>query len=159
MTLKDIGSYKSTILNKILESEDIGKLMLGKNLNMETIDDDLLYKYVFPFLYVDNTQTTQSSYICVEVNVPRTVNFTFKDMKVVVWCYCHKGIMKYSHKGYRGTRCDILADMVDRLLNTSRDFGLGRLKLQSVDTFEPHKDYYGRVMVYSCTEFNVDKNL
>ena len=98
-------------------------------------------------------------YICLEVDIPRTIDFTYKDMKITVWCYCHKGIMRYSYKGYLGTRADILSDMVDRLLNSSNNYGPGRLRLQSSTYFSPSKDFYGRQLIYSCPEFNINQKL
>lgn len=159
MTLKDIGIYKNRLLSIITESKDICETILGKRHDVETLEDDLLYKHIFPYLYVDETQIKQESYICVEVDVPRTMDFTYKDMRIIIWCYCHKGKMKYRHEDYMGTRVDILSDMVDRLLNSSNDFGLGRLKLQSCAHFSPYKDYYGRQLIYSCPEFNIDMKL
>ena len=159
MNLKDVGKYKSNLISAILASNDICELMLGTGYNKETLDTTLTYKYLFPYLYVDKTQTEVKSYVCIEVDVPRTLDFSFKDMKIIVWCYSHKDCMKYSAKGYLGTRADILADMIDRLLNSSRDFGIGRLKLNSATYFMPSPKYYGRQLIYSCTEFNIDSKL
>lgn len=159
MTLKDIGVYKNRLLSTIVQSEEVTELILEKDYDKNHVDDILIYKNVFPYLYVDETQTRKESYICIEVDVPRTMDFTFKDMKIIIWCYCHKGIMQYSKSGYSGTRSDILADMVDRLLNSSNDFGLGRLRLQSSTYFYPSKNHYGRQLIYSCPEFNIDKKL
>ena len=159
MTLKDIGKYKHRLLSIIVNSKDICEAILGVNYNEENVDEELIYNNIFPYLYIDDTQTEQKSYICIEVDVPRTMDFTYKDMKIIVWCYCHKGIMKYSKKGYSGTRSDILSDMVDRLLNSSNNFGLGRLKLQSCTYFSPSKEFYGRQLIYSCPEFNIEKKL
>ena len=107
MTLKDIGKYKNKLLSIIVKSKDICEAILGVNYNEENVDEQLIYSNIFPYLYIDDTQTEQKSYICIEVDVPRTMDFTYKDMKIVVWCYCHKGIMKYSKKGYSGTRCPL----------------------------------------------------
>lgn len=159
MTLKDIGIYKNRLLSTIVNSEDICELILGKDYDKTNVDKKLIYKNVFPYLYVDETQTKQESYICIEVDVPRTIDFSFKDMKIIIWCYCHKSIMKYSKKEYLGTRADILSDMVDRFLNSSNDFGIGRLKLQSCTTISSSKEHYGRQLIYSCSEFNIDKKL
>ena len=159
MTLKDIGTYKNRLLSAIIQSEDVCETILGKDYDDTDVDEQLIYHNIFPYLYIDETQTKQESYICIEVDVPRTMDLAYKDMRIIVWCYCHKGIMKYSKKGYLGTRADILSDMVDRFLNSSNDFGLGRLKLQSSTYFSPSKDYYGRQLIYSCPEFNIDKKL
>lgn len=159
MTLKDIGVYKNRLLTTIMKSEDICELILGKGFDKTDIDEQLIYKHVFPYLYVDDTQTTTETYICVEVSVPRTHNFTYKDMQVDIWCYCHKNIMKYSKKGYLGTRADIVSDMIDRLLNSSNDYGLGRLKLQSSVPLNISKAHYGRHLIYTCAEFNIEKKM
>jgi hypothetical protein len=67
--------------------------------------------------------------------------------------------MKYSKKGYLGTRADILSDMVDRLLNSSNDYGLGRLKLESCTPLNISKTHYGKRLLYNCVEFNIEKKL
>ena len=159
MTLKDVGTYKNRIATILCNNKDVYDIILGRDYNEEIAQNELLYKHIFPYLYIDETQTKQESYICIEVDIPRTMDFTYKQMKVIVWCYCHRGIMKDSKKGYSGTRSDILADAVDRLLNSSNDFGLGRLKLESATPLTSSKEYYGRQLVYSCAEFNIDKKL
>lgn len=159
MTLKDIGIYKNRLLTTIMNSEDVCELILGKGYDKVNVDEKLIYKYVFPYLYVDDTQTETKTYVCIEVSVPRTMDFTYKDMQIDVWCYCHKGIMKYSKKGFLGTRADILSDMIDRLLNSSNNYGLGRLKLKSCSPLNISKTHYGRHLVYTCAEFNIENKI
>lgn len=159
MTLKDIGVYKNRLLTTIMSSEDVCELILGKGYDKTDVDEQLIYKHVFPYLYVDETQTEVKTYICMEVSVPRTMDFTYKDMKVDIWCYCHKNIMKYSKKGFLGTRSDILSDMVDRLLNSSNNYGIGRLKLQSCVPLNISTNYYGRHLTYGCAEFNIETKI
>lgn len=158
MTLKDIGEYKAKLLNMISDNEDIGELILGEKYDKDN-SDEMLYENLFPFLFVQDVQTVTKSYLCIEVDVPRTIDFTFKDMKVIVWCYCHKDIIKYNKRGYKGTRVDILSDMVDRMLNSSNKFGLGRLHLQSATYFSPALKFYGRQLIYNCSEFNIKNKL
>lgn len=161
MTLKDIGTYKTRLMSTILTSSDICELMLGKGFDQDTVDDDLMYSYIFPYLYVNDTQIEAKSYICMEVDIPRIANFSVKDMKIIIWCYCHKDkdYMRYSKKGYLGTRADILTDMLDRKLQSSRDFGIGRLQLNSVAYLPIGNNYYGKQLIYSCSEFNLEDKL
>ena len=159
MTLKDIGVYKNRLLTTIIKSEDICELILGEAYNKADVDEKITYENVFPYLYVDDTQTEAKTYVCVEVSVPRTMDFTYKDMKIDIWCYCHKKIMKYSKKGFLGTRADILSDMIDRLLNSSNNYGVGRLKLQSCVPLNISTNYYGRHLTYSCAEFNIENKI
>lgn len=159
MTLKDIGVYKNRLITTIIKSEDICELILGEGYDKTDVDEKLTYKNIFPYLYVDETQTETKTYICIEVSVPRTYDFTYKDMKVDIWCYCHKDIMEYRKKGFSGTRSDILSDMVDRLLNSSNNYGIGRLKLQSCIPINISKTHYGRHLTYSCAEFNIENKI
>ena len=159
MTLKDIGVYKNRLITTILKSNDICELISGKDYGEINIDDEVMYKNVFPYLYIDGVQNEVKTYICIEVSVPKTYDFTYKNMEIDIWCYCHKDIMEYHKKGYLGTRADILSDMVDRLLNSSNNYGIGRLKLQSSVPLSISMYHYGRHLTYSCTEFNIENKI
>ena len=157
--LNDIGTYKDTLLEMLLSNDAICKTLLG---NDYSNDDklNLVYTQVFPYLYVDETQTEVLSYICVEVDIPRVPNGTMKDMKLIVWAYSHKECMKYSYNGYRGTRSDILSDMIDRQISdpvTCHAYGIGKPTLNSVTYFYPQNKYYGRQMFYTIPDFKVKK--
>lgn len=157
--LNDIGIYKDTLLEMLLSNNDICETLLGKGYSN---DDklDLIYTQVYPYLYVDETQTEVLSYICVEVDIPRVPTGTMKDMKLIVWAYSHKECMKYSYDGYRGTRSDILSDMIDRQISdsvTCHAYGIGKPTLTSVTYFFPQNKYYGRQMIYTIPDFKVKK--
>ena len=152
--IKDIGSYKNQLVTLLQNSPDICELMLGEDYTDEDVNN-MVYDQLFPYLYVDETQTEVRPYLCVEVDIPRIATATIKDMKIVVWAYCHKDCMKYTKKGYLGTRADILADMVERQLHDSRNFGIGKLRLDSVSYFFPNSKYYGRQMIYTIPDFAV----
>lgn len=155
--LKDIGSYKTNLMLAFQNSEDICELLFNKQPYTSSDVKKLPYSQMFPYLYIDETQTETKSYICVEVDVPRIPTNTIKDMKVFIWAYCHKSVMKYSKKGYTGTRADILADMIERLLRESDKFGIGKLQLQNVEHFFPNKEYYGRQMIYHMPDFKIGR--
>ena len=135
--LKDIGTCKSAIINSFLDDTEIMEVMLGKKFTDEQVEN-IVYNQVFPYLYIDETQTETKTYICCEVNVPRIPTNTIKDMTITIWVFCHKDIMKYSKKGYRGTRTDILADMIERNLRDSDEFGIGKVHLDSVTCISPN---------------------
>lgn len=151
--LKDIAVYKNRLLSLFLDSNDIAELFLGKEYNKETADEELMYKYVFPYLHADETQTEVKSYICMEVDVPKTLNASYKDMQIIIWCYSHRDDMKCSTENCVGTTPDILTDIIDTLLSGSRNFGMGRLMLESAAHITPTKEHYGRQLIYTCPEF------
>ena len=155
--LKDMGSYKTTLLSALINSDDICELLFDKKPYTEDDVENLVYTRIFPYLYVDETQTEVLSYICFEVDVPKVPTGTVKDMKLIIWEYCHKDCMRYSKKGYSGTRADILADMIEQQLRESDKFGIGKLELLSCTYFIPSSKYYGKQMIYNMPDFKVGK--
>lgn len=153
--LKDMGAYKTTLLSEIISSDDICELLFNKKPYTEEDVDNLVYKQIFPYLYIDETQTEVKTYICFEVDIPRIPSHTIKDMKLIVWEYCHKDGMKYSKKGYSGTKVDILADMIERNLRNSEKFGIGKLELMSCTYFSPSNKHYGKQLVFNVPDFKI----
>lgn len=172
--IKDVGLYKSKLLTPIINSEDIKDILLvGEEYSddmwygKEDDEDDfgIVYKQIFPYLYVNETQTSVKTYICFETDIPRIPTGTIKDMKLIIWCLCHKSCMKYTKKGYFGTRVDILADAIERALRQSEiesekkgkaKFGIGNLHLDSVTYMaSQNKEYYGRQMIFTISEFKL----
>ncbi|MBT9778852.1 hypothetical protein GPL15_20440 [Clostridium sp. MCC353] len=152
--LRDIGAYKDRIISLLTGSQDIVSLLLNDTITDDNVEN-LVYSRIFPYLYVNNTQTEEQSYLCIEVEVPRIPTKMIKDMKIIVWAYCHKSIMKYSRDDFRGTRADILADMADRCITGSDDFGIGRPALESDTHFFPNDNHYGRQLIYTISDFKV----
>lgn len=153
--LKDMGSYKNTLLSALINSDDICELLFNKKPYDEDDVENLIYTQIFPYLYIDETQTEVMTYLCFEVDMPRIPTGTVKDMKLIIWAYCHKDTMKYSKKGYSGTKVDILADMVESQLRESDKFGIGKLQLLSCTYFSPNSKYYGKQLVYNMPDFKI----
>lgn len=154
--LKDIGAYKNKIISTLLNSEEICKVLSSTDKTENKIDSkQFVYSQVFPYLYVDDTQTEVLTYLCIEVDAARFPTATMKDMKIIIWVYCHKECMKYTASGYIGNRVDILADMVERQLRDSDKYGIGKPKLESATHFYPNKDYYGRQLIFSMPDFKI----
>ena len=152
--LKDLGEYKMTLLDKIIRSDKISDAMY-KDKKSESLDK-LVYKQIFPFLYVDETQTDVLTYLCIETSVPRIPTGTIKDVRLTVLVYGHRECMQYD--GYPGTRIDALSDYMDRIImgeDVRKEFGIGRPKLETVNPAFPQKKYYGREMIYTIPDFKV----
>lgn len=154
--LKDIGIYKNRLISLLLESPDILELMLGKEYT-EIDVENIVYKQIFPYLYVDDTQTSVKTFLCFDVGVARVPTATIKDIKIIMRIYCHKDCMRYSKNGYLGTRADILSDMIERQLGDSYRFGVGRLQLESVLPIYLEKTYYGKEIIYTTPDFKTKK--
>lgn len=156
--LYDIGSCKQELFSSFINDPDICELLLNRKTYTDDDRENLFYSQIFPYLYIDDTQDETLTYLCYELDIPSSSiksSSTIKNMKMIVHAYCHKKIMRYSKKGYYGTRVDILADMVERKLRDSYDFGIGKPELISVTNFFPNNKYYGRQLVYNVPEFKV----
>lgn len=154
--LNDIGDYKKQLLTLFLNSADIcGCLLDGQTGNHDP--ETLLNQQIFPYLYVDNSRDEMLSYLGVEVDIPKIPNGTIKHIKITIWAYCHKTIMEYARDGYRGTRADILADMVDRQIGGSGLSGIGTLNLNSALHIFPDSKYYGVELIYTTSDFRVKR--
>lgn len=151
-TLLDIGSCKNKILRLFSQSDEIKELLLGDQASAANADS-LLFANLFPYLYFDKSQTQEAAFLCVEADIPKLPSATVKNLKITIWAYCHTSFMSCQKAGLEGTRIDMLADLADRLLDGSRDFGIGMLRLESSSYFRPGDLYYGRKLVYTVPEF------
>lgn len=156
--LKDIGSCKQSLYSSFINDPDICELLFDKKPYTDDDKEKLFYSQIFPYLYVDETQDETLTYLCFELDIPPSSDkssSTIKNMKMIVLAYCHKDIMQYSKEGYCGTRVDILADMVERKLRNSYDFGIGKPELISVTNYFHNNKYYGRQLVYNIPQFKI----
>lgn len=158
--LNDIGLCKQKLLTAFVNSNEICELLFNKKQYTEEDVENLIYTQVFPYLYTDETQTETLTYLCFEIDVQsssnnKTMSGTIKNLKMIIFAYCHKDIMDYHKEGYYGTRVDILANMAERQLRDSYDFGIGKPELVSVTNLFPNNNYYGRQLVYNVPEFKI----
>lgn len=151
MFLDELTTYKTKLLSLLCNSKDIIDLMAcGKEIEY---GDDLVYKQIFPYAYMLDTQTEQTVFICCDVEVPRMgeSNDMFKYSALHVYILVHGSLMQTPN----GTRLDLLADKVDRLLSRNRDFGIGGgLSLVSLKRFMPNEEYYGVELYYEGCDFH-----
>lgn len=150
--LKDVGIYKDILISNFL-SDDILELLLGVNYTEEQVQN-VVYGQIFPYLYVEDVQTKTLPYICTDIVLEQS-SHKMKNVTLVIWAYCHKDVMKYKKSGYRGTRADILADMIDRKIRGLDDFGIGKLELKKSQYFAPEKLFYGRQLIYTIPDFKI----
>lgn len=149
MYLDELSSYKIEIMKTICLNENIISLLRPSNKPGMT-GKDMMYKYIFPYVFINDTITEVSTFICFDLSVPRVQNRTFKDVTMDFWIFTHDSLMRCES----GLRLDTLASLVDRLLNGNRNFGLGEVSLKTVKRCHVAKDYYGIILTYRTVDFN-----
>lgn len=150
--LIDVGLYKDKIMSHLLESDDLRKVLLRKDQYTDDEVDDLIYNQVFPYLYIDDTQTEVKSFVCFEIDV--RVDGNIKTMTLTSYIYAHKKCMKNNLEGYSGTTVDILSDIFERQIGSCiKDFGIGKWDLDSTWHTFPNNSYYGKTLSFTTSDF------
>lgn len=161
MNLEELGQYKHKLATLLAKDEDIINILLGKVSKNDDTDEMLLGNcedspgHIFEFEYIPEINEKTDSFLCMETVISKAPTDAAYTVYLYVFPYCHKKIMQtYKVPGLVGTRADILAVYVDRVLNGNRDFGIGRVRLISNDVYKPIANYYGRCIVYEIVDFN-----
>lgn len=162
--LDEIIDYKNNVINTIASSQPIVGLILDDpNINMERDKAYSVYdNNLFDYNYVDDTQMQASALIMVEVEVPRISTDTVKDMVLYVQVVVSKDYMTLKpsiFKGIKGNRRDNIVRQVDLLLDGSRGFGIGKLKLESVVIANVPDGYTSTMLTYTVPDFARDRRL
>lgn len=153
----ELGTYKENITTALFQNEDIKELILGDTSGMSNKEiRDAFKEHVFSHLFIDDTITAAETFIFYDVHFTY-MGTTTKRCEIVLYALANRSILdNYYKEGYRGNRTDILAQMIeDTLINddvVAKQFGIGNLKLDSVDFYNSNR-MYGRVMYFTVPDF------
>lgn len=161
MNLSELGEYKHKVAALLAQDDTIINLLLGPVDDDADTDEMLLGDksistgHIYEFEYVPEINETADTYLCMETVVAKAPSDTAYRVYLYIFAYCNKKVMKsYRHPGVLGTKADVLAMNVDRLLNGSEDFGIGKVRLLNNDVYKPNNNYYGRYITYEVMAFN-----
>ena len=130
MNLSELGAYKHKVAGLFASDPDIIDLMLGPVDDDADTDEMLLGDdkdscgHIYEFEYTPDINETTDTYLCMETVVAKAPT----DTAYRVY---------YKKEGRLGTRADILAEDVDRLLNGNPDFGIGLVRLVNNEVYKP----------------------
>lgn len=156
-TLAERGKFKREINAALYKNEDIREMLLGDTAGMKSSDIRTNFKkYVKSHLFIDDTITEAKTFIFYDVTMPY-LETQLKSCHVIMYLICSRDILEdYTKDGYYGDRIDILSQMVeDTLINdeeVANSFGIGKLKLDSVDIYNSHR-FYGCILKFSVPSF------
>ena len=163
--LDDLVEYPVKALHCIGTDKTVAQLLTDNpNIDMESEEADNIFdNYLFDYIYVDGTTTETAAYICVEAETSKAPTVTMQNMKLYVTIICHKQFMKVDpikFKGIIGNRRDNLVRYVDKLLNGSDLFGIGKLSLENAHTVAAPVGFTARELTYTVPEIRkkVNKN-
>lgn len=156
---KEIIDYKNRIIKDILFNDDDETLSsdIIMAIDESFIDkrNDLVYKNIFPFLRIPETQNEVKSYITMSVDMPKvsTKNYFFKDMVITLNVIVHEDRMRMPIS-FSATRADYIASLINQIFNQNNNYGNVPLEYVSdVESILLNK-YFVRTLRFRCNELN-----
>lgn len=152
------------LLYPIREIKDrVIELILSDQTVVDLIADDeyktapapgLMYRRVFPFLYIPETVDRASTLVCVEGNIINMRSDSVATVELIISVMCHADAMRTDF----GNRIDALADAIDDLINHTRQNGIGKVIPQQsrypTRTYLPNYGLVAREVKYEVSNFN-----
>ena len=156
--LDALVEYPVKALQKIgTDQTVVGLLTNNPSVDMDSDEADSVFeKYLFDYGYVDSTTSEAVAYICVEADLANIPSPTIKNMRLYVKIVCHKEFMTLDASkvtGMIGNRRDNLTRYVDKLLNGSDVFGIGKLTLTDCRAAPAPTGFAARELAYKVSEF------
>lgn len=150
MQLEEFFDYKDQLAEDLVTSEEIVKL-LDENIAMEKADS-LIYKQIYPYEYVPETNQEATTFVCCDVDILGTGGTkTFLSPVLYIWVFTHSSKLRLPEGG---VRTDKLCSKICKKINGSREYGLGELELYAVKRFAPMTDYQGKCLIFHAKDFS-----
>lgn len=159
-TIRQLGTYKSAITEALYKDPEIVELLLGDVSGKTKPAIRAEFKdHVKSHLFIEDTVENTWSYIFYDVYLPE-LHYRLKNVAIKLVCLCHRDILETydspvdenGEPKYPGNRVDALAQMVEQRLvddpEISKEFGIGRLKLDSVQVFNG-VHFYGLILDFT----------
>lgn len=156
---REIIDYKNRVIKDILYNEEDETLstdiIMAIDSNLIDKRHELLYKNIFPYLRIIDTQKEAASYITMSVDMPKvsTKNYFFKDMVITINVIVHENIMEMP-KNYSATRADYIASLINQIFNHNKNYGNAALEYVSDVESILLNTFFVRTLRFRCNELN-----
>lgn len=148
----NIIKCKNEAVAKLVASDEVIEAMGNDDIEE---NDEAMYKYIFPYLYIPYTIEESHSYICMKVIMTgrQSVNDLFGNYSVIIWVIVNQSLMQMDGVG-GATRLDHLADMVETIFAGSEAFGTKRLQLVSNTEDDLDTRHRARKLTFTTTNIS-----
>lgn len=151
--LEEFTTYKNTLMRAICTSDTIVDLLKLDTDKPNITGKEMRYNRIFPYNYVPLTTEHATTYICFTVTAPYPKDGIITELRLTVYVFTHQDIMRTDN----GMRTDLLISEIDKLLNGSTEYGLGKVSLKLCDVMQvPCRGYSGLFSVYTVKDFNIN---
>ena len=154
---------KSLLRKKLLQSQSVVNLLCntGNNVvafeNIKTGSKSPAASLIKTHFYVPGTQQVDKNFITMRSRVVYTDSNVVKETAITVYIICNEHQIDL----LQGSRADLLADEVDRILNNGEEplFGLGGIALSTADEVQFNDGFSGWQIPYITHERNRSADL
>lgn len=156
-TTSPIIRYKQKLMSSIINSPELISLLDKRyvvNGECVDVDEGLVYKQIFPFYYIPDTQTEKLSYIILKVDGLGIRNKLYNKAKVCICVISHQDCMKVENG--RGTRIDLIAEIIEDMFNGRDDFGFGEMELKTNIESSINDKHRCRILDFVVEDFNAN---
>jgi len=155
--LQDGVDYKQEVVKRLVSSQEVvGLLLNNPNIDLDSDEAvDSLDDLIFDFDYIDRTVERSNAFIMVDADMIMPTSGSFNMWELYVQIVCHKDYVRLDGKKFKGVvgnRRDNLMCEVDKLLNGSRMFGVGKLELKSATTAMVPDSFTSKLLTYTISE-------
>lgn len=149
--MEELQTYKQSVLELLWRSKEI-KSIVQDSAGLDNMTYEQFRKYVKNYAKNPDTIKEKGVYILFEVDPDQIHNPTTMSYRLSVWVIISEELMEV--KNQQGVLSDILVAKIDRLLNGSSQFGIGKLGLVASKGFNVPVGFYGRYVTYQSEDFN-----
>ena len=149
---------KILLKRKLLQTQAVVNLLMNTGNNVEEFEDiktgskSPAASLIKTHFYVPGTQTEDKNFITMQSRVVYTDSNVVKETSITVYIICNEHQIDL----LQGSRADLLADEVDRILNNGDNplFGLGGIVLSTATEVQFNEGYSGWQIPYITHEMN-----
>lgn len=149
---------KILLKRKLLQTQAVVNLLMNTGNNVEEFEDvktgskSPAASLIKTHFYVPGTQTEDKNFITMQSRVVYTDSNVVKETSITVYIICNEHQIDL----LQGSRADLLADEVDRILNNGDKplFGLGGIALATASEVQFNEGYSGWQIPYVTHEMN-----
>ena len=148
----DISKYKIELLSDMYKNPKIVEAIDSQNVGYVPGEPDtLMYRNLFPFMRVPETQSIADTYILISVDIDRIHrnNRAYAQYQTTIWALAGLDRMQMPPK-YGATRIDYIGEEITRMFNGATKFGFSRYELVSSREILLDTKYLYRELVFVC---------
>lgn len=143
-------------MERLLSSEGICKALYYNKTNFLDQSDiadpsELIYSKIYPYKFIPDVNSDQSSFITMSFGKYRPVGHYFKSGFVTLYVIMHRDLYRTD---YGFLRTDYILGEIEELINSQRGLGFGKPEFHDMDEIHINEKYSGSYVTYKLYEFN-----